>query len=349
MPSIKRVLLAVYLVLAPLFLLAQAVLPLWILGYRLTMSIVTVPGSGGIRLGNVPPKRQLWLAWLICSLLAITEFLWLAPLAYLYYSTYFVARRFNARSAEEEEQRHIIDPASSERRECHVCGIFKADRTYHCKWLGRCLPLYDHYCAVWLGVIWGHNVKAYLNFIGMVFVHQLYCLIVSSWVLSDDDPYRHSNLPSSVVVAIGVFILMSANVNINFWYSLGICNSLSTEKARETRWFRLQDGFYEWNTQSDKSPFDLGIRRNLYFFMGPWWSWPLFWTFSPVKSASIEEVFEMTELSATRPFLSPSPIGLSSALEQGTLTVHRRLVTDSSLPATSSPWTTSRHIRPHTD
>ncbi|KAJ4320225.1 hypothetical protein N0V94_003489 [Neodidymelliopsis sp. IMI 364377] len=288
------------------------------------MSIVIVPGSGGIRLGDVPPERQLWLAWLICSLLAITEFLWLALLAYLYYSTYFVARRFNARSAEEEEQMQVVDPDSPERRECTKCVIFKADRTYY------------------------HR--------------KIYCLIIRSWVLSPDDPYRHSNLPASVIASLGVFIIFSGGINIAFWYSIGFGNSLSVEKEAETRWFRVKDGFFEWSTADyHDSPYYLEMKRNLYYVMGPGWSWLFFWTLSPMKDVPFEEIFEMRDVSATTlslPASGPESSSITTGYEAstGTSSTRHRFGTDSSLPLTSSSaddafpaLTTSGHVRPNTE
>ncbi|KAF3041522.1 Palmitoyltransferase [Didymella heteroderae] len=357
---LKVLLVWTYVVCGPVFFAAQAIVPVYFLDYELTATIFSVPVSGPV-VYNIPRERDVGLAAVLVVLLALPEVIWLAAIAYCLYTTWVTARNWRPLSHPDETPVQM-DPRSLERRWCHQCEIFKGNRTYHCKEVGKCLPFLDHFCVCWFGAVWGYNIKAYLAFLTFLLAHQLGCLAVGCWVLDKKNPYHHTNWPASAVGLVGLNLLGTSLLNFTFWKSLACRNQLLMEKEAEVRVFRLEDGVYEWTTKDPKSsPWNLGVKNNLRFALGPWWSFPLFWTFSPVKEACRLEIFEMKALKASIPF-SPVSSLLSSDADLPRFRRRTRYAAttgfeETSLPpaSASSPdlfspaATATRHVRPYTD
>lgn len=208
-------------------------------------------------------------------------------------------------------------------------------------------------------------MKAYLVFYAFLLVHQLACLAVGAWVLDEKNPYHHTNWPASAVGLAGLNLYVTCSLSFAYWKNLAFHNRLEEETRAPVRTYRTEDGDYEWMTKdASSSPYTLDVKNNFRFVLGPWWSFPLFWTYSPVKDACLLKIFEMKQLKMA---LSPSS-GVSietilpsdadiprsrrrtsqsatTGFEETPLPLTTASSPDLSLPAV----TATRRVRPYTD
>lgn len=209
--------------------------------------------------------------------------LWLIPLLYCLWSTYWVARRWEVISAPPEPLLEFFD-ASRLRIWCQHCNIFVPDRTKHCPKFNKCLPFYDHECAWWTGIIWIHNLKAYMLFLTMLPIYHMYLLRLSIWLQSSKEQYRKAHwwMPFGVTTA-AIGLLLTSMIACHFWMVLIRCNVLG-EELETGIWFLDDNGSASfWKHESGgKSPYDNGFRQNASDVFGPWYTWPIFWTKIPL-------------------------------------------------------------------
>lgn len=149
--------------------------------------------------------------------------------------------------------------------------------------IDRCVPEFDHYCPWWHGVVWKHNLKAYIVFLALLPAHQLFCLVVSSWELAQNV------FPSgtvAVLLADGT-IVYSLFLLGNFLYTRVFLNLLASEECRMFTMgltdFWITTAQYEGFAcfGGSDNPFNRGYKKNLDDLMGPMKHWLLFWKPTP--------------------------------------------------------------------
>jgi hypothetical protein len=174
--------------------------------------------------------RLIGLVLLVCNVVFFS--LWFLPLCFALWSTWVTARRWVPPAIGSRDIVHV-DKDKLRRRFCERCEAPKDDRTYHCKPLDKCLPVYDHYCAWWHGAVWAHNVKAYIIFVSFLPIHQVFTFVVAVWALSSK--YQQQALWSQIAgVAVSVFGLVQSLTSLYYSYQSFISfNILETETIKK--------------------------------------------------------------------------------------------------------------------
>lgn len=257
--------------LLPLVMLGAAVLPVYMVAARLMPQLLA---------GSFTSETSDFVAAVtIAVLLGVLWLSWVLPLAYCWWSYHWVARYWQPPSSPGPNKQ--VDDENGNRRRCFACNIFMADRTYHCPELGKCLPLYDHFCKWWYGGVWVHNLKAYLLFLAFLPVYQVFVFGVGLWVVANEERRRREGwFVVGIGIACGVMLLVSVGIALQMWLRLVRRNRLQSE---EQIWFRLDNG--QISLEED-SPWNQGFKKNFCSIFGSAWSWPLFWTTTPFMNAA---------------------------------------------------------------
>lgn len=235
---------------------------------------------------DAPVNRQVGPAVVVAALLGLTWLLWILPIGYCLWSYYWVARRWKPISAPVRPWLQV-EGDSGERRFCNICHIYCGDRTYHKKYLlDKCLPFYDHTCYWWTGAVWLHNVKAYLHFLVFLPVYQLFCVGIAIWVVASPEKYDHGYAFLSVGFVCLTGLVFSISTLGTFGRSLAWHSVLEKERDAGTI-FYLDEGskISSWRVDDDpnsRNPWNRGGKTNFYDIMGPVWTWPFFWTTTPL-------------------------------------------------------------------
>jgi hypothetical protein len=291
--SVHRRLMTVFY---PFLLLVQTGLTIWLVGYQLTSVLVSARGtrSGfGVHANEAPSGKVA--AILIIIMLSVSALLWMIPCGYAAWSTWIVAQseEWRPRDTPEADIMRVDDLSSFRRLWCEQCGIRRDDRMAHCWQLGRCLPYFDHECAWWAGVVWAHNVKAYLLFVTFLPLFHLVSFVVSIWVFTNkiyNIKLAEWYVGFTIINAFSMVYsgLVARTYAMSFlWY-----NILEREWGSERKpVFIYHHGSWTgWKVSLPRdlhtSPWNLGYKENWRQIMGKWWTVLFFWTETPLVRAA---------------------------------------------------------------
>lgn len=266
----------------PLLLLAFAVGSQWALSVALPREMMARSKADDKKWSLVwaSPTAD-WIGGIVVLVSsALFFFAWFGPLLALWWSTHVVARRLKPLAAPDRDTMQVSDKRSTSRRWCEKCEAPKDDRMYHSNRVGKCLPLFDHWCEWFQGAVWAHDVKAYLLFVAFIPVHQLFCLAVGTWALASKR-YEHILGPQITVLVLSALMLPTSLSNAFFpWRQFVARNILFPEEYK--RKIYLQVGAPGNVVTLDvrdpaQNPWNLGFWKNLSLYLGPWYTLPLFW------------------------------------------------------------------------
>ncbi|KAI8633908.1 hypothetical protein F5Y19DRAFT_471166 [Xylariaceae sp. FL1651] len=164
-----------------------------------------------------------------------------------------------------------------------------SDRAYHCTDLGRCLPVYDHYCKYLRAALYLHTQKAYINLNLWVLLDTLFTFVVSIVALaSGHAPSVAPYIATVILAAMVIFAVARETLSDHFWRQTWRNITFAERHIRFKKgnpWclafkVRKHGSAGEWILRLrsfDSNPWDLGPRENLRHILGPWWQWPFFW------------------------------------------------------------------------
>lgn len=240
--------------------------------------------------------------------------LWVLPLGYCLYSSYWVALRRKEFSASSEPS-FEIDGDSKMRQTCRYCLLYRYDRSYHChkKFINKCLPFYDHTCYWWTGVIWLHDLKAYIMMITMLPIYQLYVPVLSIWILASKDKERYPHSWAPIGFTSLLALCVSVGVAFEYCRSFLFRNTLAREWDRGIYFLDENDSIWYWKPAKNSAnvqgnPYNMGVRRNAHDMLGPWYTWLFFWTNTPLMD-KVEGYRQVREFAFREILLEPlSPL-----------------------------------------
>ncbi|KAI1809724.1 hypothetical protein GGS20DRAFT_580453 [Poronia punctata] len=171
---------------------------------------------------------------------------------------------------------------------------WSGDRTYHCSYLARCLPCYDHFCKFLRVAVYLDTMKSYFCLQLWLLLDTLFTISVSIASLSTSNHWISLIGFYATVLVTGVVICYLAVDNL-LWNIRRLLwkNKLGAETrfgwAGDDAWalafkVRTHGPEGEWVLHFHKfeeNPWDLGPRENLRHVLGPWWQWPFFWIQPP--------------------------------------------------------------------
>ncbi|CAG0885022.1 unnamed protein product [Cyprideis torosa] len=161
-------------------------------------------------------------------------------------------------------------------RLCRPCRVFKPDRSHHCRVCGQCQLRFDHHCCILNACIGWRNHKSFLlmnvyNILFLVYVTltapSLFMFVHYEEVIRGS---FHLYMQTLVLYSLAGAAGLGSLVLLVIAYSLLLRNRTTVEDSRPPR---LASGV-------QRSPYDLGVRRNIEEIFGPC---NLFW-FLPVQS-----------------------------------------------------------------
>jgi hypothetical protein len=305
----------------PLLLLAQTGLTIWLLCIELSSFLLSrrsLSGFYGFGVHANEDSSGLVAVWVINGFLFVTGY-WIWALAYATWSTWVTAKseKWRPQNTPQAEVMRVDDMLSHRRLWCEECGIRRGDRMSHSWLLGRCLPFFDHECAWWAGVIWAHNVKAYLLFVSFLPVFQFVCLAVSIWTLTNEVYMLKLATWHVAFVALNAFSMVyTAMVARRYLTTFLWYNILEREwgAGRKPVFIFHHGSWTGWQVSDPRdlktSPWNLELKENWKQIMGSWWTVLAFWTQTPlVKAAKIGQFpFRPDRFSAPPPIpLVPLP------------------------------------------
>ncbi|KAF2141123.1 uncharacterized protein K452DRAFT_334646 [Aplosporella prunicola CBS 121167] len=244
-------------------------------GWRENMGLYVADSLGDL----VDRSPTLGLVLLVFP--PLLSFLWVGPLGYFLFCRFWTARRLRLDSAGPSTI-YQAEGRNGDRRWCKFCKIDKPDRARHCRAVGRCLPVYDHFCPCLCGPVYLGSQKAYLWALFWIPVHLAFSVGMGAWQLSVRS--RNGGLEKAYLAAVGFFGLILPWL-VNFarvkWRDIVFRNSRpkDLEGVYVTIW---KDGQQKTISYQALNPWDSGCRQNSWMNMGPWWQWPLFWVEPPI-------------------------------------------------------------------
>ncbi|KAF2661459.1 hypothetical protein K491DRAFT_710682 [Lophiostoma macrostomum CBS 122681] len=269
-------------VVQPFLLLAFAAGSQWALSFALPGEMMARPSDddGTWDVWFVRRSSE-WIGGIVVRVSSVLVFFaWFGPLLFLWWSTHIVARRLKVLEAPDRDTMQVSGESSINRRWCDFCNVPKDDRMYHCRRLDKCLPLFDHWCEWFQGCVWAHNVKAYLFFVTFIPVHQLFCLVVGIWALTDTR-YEHQLGPQIIVLVLSTIMLPFSFRNARVpWINLVAHNMVWPESLKGLIFLQVgAPGNVIVLDARDpaQNPWNLGFWKNLCLYLGPWYTLPFFW------------------------------------------------------------------------
>ncbi|RYP08506.1 hypothetical protein DL765_008765 [Monosporascus sp. GIB2] len=172
-------------------------------------------------------------------------------------------------------------------RRCEVlggCNLRISDRVYHCMRLGRCLPVYDHYCDFIKAAVYLRTIKAYLFVLVFLPLDALFSIAVAIYALARFPLIRFAPFGISVIAAVLVVVSGVTFFTWDKFWLLACKNCVYHENRVDPEWHLVFK--YDHNGQTrlhiqtfnGKHPWDLGIWENLHQVLGRhWWQWLFFW------------------------------------------------------------------------
>ncbi|RYP36708.1 hypothetical protein DL767_003270 [Monosporascus sp. MG133] len=159
------------------------------------------------------------------------------------------------------------------------CNLRISDRVYHCTRLGRCLPVYDHYCDFIKAAVYLRTIKAYLFVLVFLSLDAVFSIAIAIYALAR---YQLRFAPFAISVIVAALVVIGG-VAYFTWDKIWLlacknCNRVDPE------WHLVFK--YDHNGQTrlhiqkfhGKHPWDLGIWENLHQVFGRyWWQWLFFW------------------------------------------------------------------------
>jgi hypothetical protein len=301
----------------PFLLLAQTGLTIWLICSRLSAFLLSsrnLSGFYGYGVHANEARSGLVATCVINGFLFVTSY-WIPAVAYAAWSTWIVARseEWRPRDTAEAEVMRVDEMSSQQRPWCEQCGIRRGDRMSHSWLLGRCLPFFDHQCAWWAGVVWAHNVKAYLLFVWFLPLFQCVSVVVTIWILTNEVYTLKLAFWHNTFLLLNAFSMVySLGVALRYSWSFLFYNILTREWGAERKpVFIFHHGSWTTWKVSDpwdlnSSPWNLKFKENWNQIMGPWWTVLAFWTKTPLMKAAKTGQFPF------RPdhFSAPPPIPL---------------------------------------
>ncbi|KAH9900250.1 hypothetical protein F4778DRAFT_166989 [Xylariomycetidae sp. FL2044] len=161
------------------------------------------------------------------------------------------------------------------------CPFGLSDRVYHCTHLGRCLPLYDHYCSYLKVAVYLRTIKPYMYAILFLPLDAIFSISVSIAALVQYKVILAHHVGLLIMGAI-MIALAAFNHTVAQFNRLGMRNVTTPETNQHQLHlaFKINQGG-QWQlhlfTFHHKRPWDIGTSENLHQLFGKhWWQWFFF-------------------------------------------------------------------------
>lgn len=148
--------------------------------------------------------------------------------------------------------------------------------------MGRCLPVYDHYCPFLKTTIYLRTIKPYLYILVSMPLDAFLTLFISCFALAR---FQVLTIPFAIVAILSALLLVWTCLKYTqgkIRY-LGFKNIVYLETKEDKRWHLAFKYTERGETRLHvkvfyyRSPYDLGIVANLSHVLGRhWWQWLLF-------------------------------------------------------------------------
>ncbi|RYO93419.1 hypothetical protein DL766_000809 [Monosporascus sp. MC13-8B] len=163
------------------------------------------------------------------------------------------------------------------------CNLRISDRVYHCTRLGRCLPVYDHYCDFIKAAVYLRTIKAYLFVLVFLLLDAVFSITIAIYALARYQ-LRFAPFAISVIVAALVVVGGVAFFTWDKFWLLACKNCVYHENRVDPEWRLVFKYDHHGQTRlhilksNGKHPWDLGIWENMHQVFGRhWWQWLFFW------------------------------------------------------------------------
>jgi len=176
-------------------------------------------------------------------------------------------------------------------RFCRICGKYKPDRTHHSRNAGQCVLEMDHYCPWVQNCIGYRNKKYFFLFITYSAMGLIsYCFAIGPLFALLIKPTHAGDTPSfdltsgaevlmiflifAFVVAVMLALIVTGYWFFHFWLLTKRFTTVEFCEKRNADDSKITDRGERVNVLYSRSPYDLGIYRNLKETLGPN---PLLW------------------------------------------------------------------------
>ncbi|RYP90237.1 hypothetical protein DL770_003606 [Monosporascus sp. CRB-9-2] len=171
---------------------------------------------------SLASNRVLGLALLVTS--AFLKAIWVGAWVQTLFITWFCDRKWqpprSSKNIMQVEPSNWDDARESEKgpwipydrdrrpRRCEVwggCNLRISDRVYHCTRLGRCLPVYDHYCDFIKAAVYLRTIKAYLFVLVFLPLDAVFSIAIAIYALAI---YQLRFAPLAILVIVAALVVV---------------------------------------------------------------------------------------------------------------------------------------------